>query len=47
MRQAWMAVLSNADIGEIETRWKFIGFEGPYEFLEKTGTWHGHGKGQG
>jgi len=35
MRQAWMAVLSNADIDDIETRWKFIGFEEPYEFLKK------------
>lgn len=35
MRQAWMAVLSNADMNEIESRWKFIGFDEPYEYLRK------------
>lgn len=35
MRQAWMSVLSTADFKEIESRWKFVGFEEPYEFLRK------------
>ncbi len=35
MRQAWMAVLSNADMNDIESRWKFLGFDEPYEYLRK------------
>ncbi len=35
MRQAWMSVLSNADMNDIESRWKFVGFDEPYEYLRK------------